>query len=47
MTVLTSLISPDKKNYLEETLQTRVDVIPARALRDELKTAVLADVKYI
>jgi len=47
MTVLISLISPDKKIYLEETFQTRVDVISARALRKELTTAVLADVKYV
>ena len=35
------------KNFLEEVFQARVDVIPSRALREELKPAVLADVKYV
>lgn len=35
------------KNFLEEMFQSRVDVIPSRALREELKQAVLADVNYI
>ena len=35
------------KNFLEEMFQSRVDVIPSRALREELKQAVLADVKYV
>lgn len=34
------------KNFLEEIFQARVDVIPSRALREELKSAVLADVTY-
>jgi len=35
------------KIFLEEMFQSRVDVIPSRALREELKQAVLADVKYV
>ena len=35
------------KIFLEEMFQARVDVIPSRALREELKQAVLADVKYV
>jgi uncharacterized protein len=33
--------------FLEDQIQARVDVVPARALRDELKPAVLADVSYV
>ena len=35
------------KIFLEEMFQARVDVIPSRTLREELKQAVLADVKYV
>ena len=35
------------KIFLEEMFQAHVDVIPSRALREELKQAVLADVKYV
>ena len=35
------------KIFLEEIFQARVDVIPSRTLREELKQAVLADVKYV
>ncbi|MGA9087123.1 MAG: nucleotidyltransferase family protein [Methanoregula sp.] len=35
------------KNFLEEQLYHRVDIVPERALREELKKAVLADVKYV
>lgn len=35
------------KNYLEEIFHTRVDIVPARALRDELRQAVFADVSYV
>jgi hypothetical protein len=35
------------KYFMEEKLHHRVDVVPARALRDELKQAVLADVSYV
>ena len=35
------------KNFLEEQLCHRVDIVPERALRDELKKAVLADVRYV
>ncbi len=35
------------KNFLEEVFQAHVDVIPSRALVEELKGAILADVKYV
>lgn len=35
------------KQYLELLFNHQVDVIPVRALRDELRAAVLADVTYI
>jgi hypothetical protein len=35
------------KFFLEEKLCHRVDIVPERALRDELKKAVLADVRYV
>ena len=35
------------KYFLEDQLHHRVDIVPARALRDELKQAVLADVSYV
>lgn len=35
------------KYYLEDRLQNRVDIVPERALRDELRQAVLADVSYV
>lgn len=35
------------KYYLDEKLHHRVDIVPARALRDELKKSVLADVSYV
>ena len=35
------------KYFLEEKLDHRVDIVPARALRDELRKAVLADVSYV
>jgi hypothetical protein len=35
------------KTFLEELFQAHVDVVPSRALREELKQAVLADVKYV
>jgi predicted nucleotidyltransferase len=34
------------KYFLEEHLGHRVDIVPERALRNELKKSVLADVKY-
>jgi len=34
------------KYFLEERLGHRVDIVPERALRNELKKSVLADVKY-
>ena len=33
-------------SFLEERLHHRVDIVPVRALREELKEAVLADVRY-
>jgi predicted nucleotidyltransferase len=36
-----------KARFLEERLHHRVDIIPVRALREELKEAVLADVRYV
>jgi uncharacterized protein len=33
--------------YLEERLHHSVDVVPLKALREELKPAILADVTYI
>jgi predicted nucleotidyltransferase len=35
------------KFFLEDHLHQRVDIVPGRALRDELKQAVLADVSYV
>ena len=35
------------KYFLEERLGNRVDIVPERALRDELRQAVLADVSYV
>jgi predicted nucleotidyltransferase len=35
------------KYFMEEKLHHHVDIVPARALRDELKQAVLADVSYV
>jgi uncharacterized protein len=35
------------KQYLEAMFDHHVDVVPMRALRDELRAAVLADVTYI
>lgn len=35
------------KYFLEEKLHNAVDIVPARALRDELRHAVLADVSYV
>ena len=35
------------KYFLEEQLHHRVDIVPARALREELRQAVLADVSYV
>ncbi len=35
------------KAFLEEQTGARVDVVPRRALRDELRAAVLADVSYV
>ncbi len=35
------------KIFLEERFHSTIDVVPARALRDELKGAVLADVSYV
>ena len=35
------------KQYLEQVLDHQVDVVPLRALRDELRAAVLADVTYV
>lgn len=33
--------------FLEERIHSRIDVVPERALRDELRAAVLADVSYV
>ena len=35
------------KYFMEEKLHHPVDIVPARALRDELKKTVLADVSYV
>lgn len=35
------------KYFMEEKLNHRVDIVPARVLRDELRQAVLADVSYV
>lgn len=35
------------KYFLEEKLHHRVDIVPARALREELRQAVLTDVSYV
>ena len=35
------------KYFMEEKLLHQVDIVPARALREELKQAVLADVSYV
>ncbi len=35
------------KQYLEQVFDHQVDVVPIRALRDELRAAVLADVTYV
>jgi predicted nucleotidyltransferase len=35
------------KYFMEEKLHHQVDIVPARALRDELKQAVLAEVSYV
>ncbi len=35
------------KYYLEEQFRNPVDIVPERALRDELRQAVLADVSYV
>ena len=35
------------KYFLEELLHQRVDIVPERALRDELRSSVLRDVSYV
>jgi uncharacterized protein len=35
------------KNFLEDEFHHPVDIVPTRALRDELRSSVLADVTYI
>jgi len=35
------------KYFLEEHLHNRVDIVPERALRDELRPSVHADVSYV
>lgn len=35
------------KYFMEEKLHHPVDIVPTRALRDELKKSVLADVSYV
>lgn len=35
------------KYFLEDQIHNKVDIVPSRALRDELRQAVLADVSYV